>query len=113
MKFTFEIPDEEFEFFDSEEFKDRIRCGVIEGLVNYFGHSVETLGITREIVKEHKQEIVEQILSKVVDNVTDTIARKKEIMEVTPKVSELAKINKDNEQYFIGLIDKAIAKRFK
>ena len=38
---------------------------------------------------------------------------KKTIVDEMPKKSEVAHINKEWESYFIELIDKAIAKRFK
>lgn len=63
----------------------------------------------REIVKTHSKDIVD----KVVDKVSDEIMKKKSIVNEMPKKSEIANINKEWEDYFIALIDKAIAKRFK
>lgn len=53
------------------------------------------------------------IINAVIENVSDRIIKKKEISAQTPKAQELASINKENEKYFMKLIDKAIAKRFK
>lgn len=64
---------------------------------------------TNSIVKERSDEIVE----KVVDKVSNRIMTKKAIVNEMPKKIEVANINKEWEQYFIELIDKAIAKRFK
>ena len=63
----------------------------------------------REIVKNNSQEII----NKVIDKVKEEILRKKAIVNEIPKKSEVANINKEWEKYFIELIDKDIAKRFK
>lgn len=63
----------------------------------------------KEIVKTHSKEIVD----KVVDKVSDEVLRKRSIANEMPKKSEIANISKEWEKYFLELIDKAIAKRFK
>lgn len=63
----------------------------------------------KEIVKAHSNEIVD----KVVNKVSDEIMRKKSIVNEMPKKSEITSIGKEWEDYFVELIDKAIAKRFK
>ena len=63
----------------------------------------------KEIVKTHTNDIID----KVVNKVSDEIMRKKSIVNEMPKKSEVADISKEWESYFIELIDKAIAKRFK
>ena len=63
----------------------------------------------KEIVKIHSNDIVEQVINKV----SEEILRKKSIVNEMPKKSEVANISKEWENYFIELIDKAIAKRFK
>ena len=63
----------------------------------------------KEIVKTHSNDIVE----KVVNIVSDDIMHKRSIVNEMPKKSEVANISKEWENYFIELIDKAIAKRFK
>ena len=63
----------------------------------------------KEIVKTHSNDIVD----KVVDKVSNEILKKKSIVDEMPKKSEVANISKEWENYFIELIDKAIAKRFK
>ena len=60
------------------------------------------------IVKERSDEIVD----KVVEQVSQKILAKKAIVNEMPKKTEIA-INKEWENYFLKLIDKAIAKRFK
>lgn len=62
-----------------------------------------------EIVKDNSKEIV----NKVIDKVSQEILRKKAIVSEMPKKSEVANISKEWEDYFVELIDKAIAKRFR
>ena len=63
----------------------------------------------KEFVKTHSNDIVDRV----VDKVSDEIMRKKSIVNEMPKKSEVANISKEWEIYFVELIDKAIAKRFK
>ena len=63
----------------------------------------------KEVVKSHSKDIVD----KVVNKVSDEIMKKKSIVNEMPKKSEVANISKEWEDYFVELIDKAIAKRFK
>ena len=64
---------------------------------------------TNAIVKEHSDEIV----NKVIEQVSRKILTKKSIVNEMPKKTEVMNINKEWESYFLELIDKAIAKRFK
>lgn len=61
------------------------------------------------IVKERSDEIV----NKVIEQVSRKILAKKSIVNAMPKKTEVMNINKEWESYFLELIDKAIAKRFK
>lgn len=63
----------------------------------------------KEIVKNHSNEIIDRVVNKV----SDEILKKKSIVNEMPKKSEVANISKEWENYFMELIDKAIAKRFK
>lgn len=63
----------------------------------------------KEVVKSHSKDIVD----KVVDKVSDEIMKKKSIVNEMPKKSEIANISKEWQDYFMELIDKAIAKKFK
>jgi hypothetical protein len=78
---------------------------------NYMGDRVyETIrNDAKEIVKTHSNEIVDRV----VDRVADEIIKKKAIVNEMPKKSEIANISKEWQDYFMELIDKAIAKRFK
>lgn len=116
MKFCFEILDEDFEYLEcGEDFKQLVISAASDELVQRILEEIcfDSKSIANQIIKDNKKKIVDCIIEKVEEKVSESISRKKEILEITPKVSELAKINKENEEYFIGLIDKAIAKRFK
>lgn len=63
----------------------------------------------KEVVKTNSKEIIDRV----VGMVSDEILKKKSIVNEMPKKSEVANISKEWEKYFIELIDKAIAKRFK
>lgn len=91
---------------------DRAVSAMVEELYNTEISDVWRASISKqieEIIKNKQNEICE----KVIERLSDKIAKKKIIVEQTPKARELSAINKDNEDYFIELIDKAIAKRFK
>ena len=63
----------------------------------------------KEMVKSHSKEIIDEVIARV----SDEILKKKAIANEMPKKSEITNINKEWENYFVELIDKAIAKRFK
>jgi hypothetical protein len=123
MKFEFEINNEdlfEYDNWNEEEvpvdFKELLRKNVVESVSNKMIDSQLyddwKNGINDEIKKILKENR-DEIINRVVNQVATLIAAKKELVAITPKASELTRIDKENEQYFIGLIDKAIAKRFK
>lgn len=62
-----------------------------------------------DIVKNHSKEIVASVINKV----AATILQKKSIMNEMPKKSEINNINKEWEDYFMELINRAIAKKFR
>lgn len=124
MKVEIEIPDlqeiycsdYEYEEITGKDLKQIIADIAISKFIdkmydNYMSDRVyETIrNDAKEIVKVHSNEIVDRV----VDEVSDEIIRKKAIVNEMPKKSEVANINKEWENYFIELIDKAIAKRFK
>ena len=116
MKFYVEISDEDFENIWSEDgFKDIIIGKASDELVRriFSNLHLDCRQIGQQIIKENKEKIIAQIIVDIEAKLTETITRKKELVEITPKASELSAISKENEKYFIDLIDKAIAKRFK
>jgi hypothetical protein len=124
MKIEIEIPDLEeiyCSYYDGEtvtgkDLKNIIADIAIEKFINkmyydYMNDSVceSVRNDAREIVKAHSNDIVD----KVVDKVSNEIIKKKSIVNEMPKKSEIANIDKEWEDYFMTLVDKAIAKRFK
>ena len=116
MKFYVEISDEDFENIWSEDgFKDIIIEKASDELVRriFSNLHLDCRQIGQQIIKENKEKIIAQIIVDIEAKLTETIARKKELVEITPKASELSAISKKKKKYFIDLIDKAIVKRFK
>lgn len=124
MKIEIEIPDLEeiyCSYYDDEEITGKDLKGIIADIAidkfmdkmydNYMNdRAYETIrNDAKEIVKTHSNEIVDRV----VDRVSDEIIKKKAIVNEMPKKSEIANISKEWQDYFIELIDKAIAKRFK
>ena len=119
MKFEFEIDDEEI-----SNVRDYCGCSfqkrVYDEAVTQCADELittpslkEAEQIVREIIKERKQEIIDKVVIKVTERVENKILKTREIAELTPKVSELKRINRDNEEYFMELIDKALARKFR
>lgn len=124
MKIEIEIPDLEeiyCSYYDDEVITGKDLKGIIADIAidkfmdkmydNYMNdRAYETIrNDAKEIVKTHSNEIVDRV----VDRVADEIIKKKAIVNEMPKKSEIANINKEWQDYFMELIDKAIAKRFK
>ena len=61
------------------------------------------------VIKAHSNDIIDKVVAKV----SDEIIKKKSIVNEMPKKSEVANISREWQNYFIELIDIAIAKRFK
>lgn len=89
--------------FAMEKFIDQLYDNCVDDRVRS-----EIVQQANSIVKERSDEIVD----KVVEQVSQKILAKKAIVNEMPKKTEIA-INKEWESYFLKLIDKAIAKRFK
>jgi len=115
VKFYFEIDDGVFEDEFGVNFKDAVKAASIESVAetvfsNAMGDSyyTECSAMVKKIIKDYTPTIIERVVERVADN----ISRKKAIVEMTPKASELAAADKDNVAYFESMIDKAIARRF-
>lgn len=115
MRFYFDIDDERFEDEFGLEFQREVKESAIYSIADeVFSHATgdslhsECSKAVRKILDDNKQAIIDRI----VDKVANDIARKKAILEITPKASQLVEANKENIAYFEAMIDKAIAKRF-
>lgn len=123
MKVEIEIPDLEEIYYSCDEegvtpkdLKEAIVEVAIEKFIdkmydNYVNDNVYSTikDDAKEIVKNHSREIIDEVIA----IVSNEILKKKAIVNEMPKKSEITNINKEWENYFVELIDKAIAKRFK
>ena len=112
MRLYFDIDDNWYEGYDSYDFKQDVKNGIIKSIVNRLlteGKYSLTEEEARQIVKENKAEIID----KVVQKVSDTIIKRQEIKSLTPSFSELKNADAQVVKYFEEMVDKAIAKRFK
>ncbi len=116
MRFYFDIDEYEFQDEYSPGFKEVIMSGVISDVAQrVYSDSTDTdrwySEISKQIndlVKSKQNEICEMV----VERVAEKVARKKAIVAITPKVSEIAAADEANVAYFEQMIDKAIARRF-
>ena len=116
MRFYFDIDESEFLDDYGLDFKytlkERVTSAIADEVWNRIAdpdgwYSGVKMHIN-QIAKDKQNDIVEAII----ERVSDKIAKKKSLVEFTPKVSELAALDKENVAYFEEMIDKAIAKRF-
>lgn len=116
MRFYFDIEDYEFEDEYGLDFKRAVRYGAIDAVSDLIyneaidpdRYNSEVRKQIDELIKSKQNEIIDMV----VERVSDKVAKKKEIVALTPKASELAAADKDNIAYFEQMIDKAIARRF-
>ena len=124
MQIVIEIPDLEeiyYGYYEGDEITGKdlkeiivdiaIQKFVEEIYDNYMNDN--TYHSIRDDVKEIVNNNSKEIVDKVVDKISDEIMKKKAIVNEMPKKSEVVNISKEWENYFVELIDKAIAKRFK
>ena len=112
MRLYFDIDDNWYEGYDSYDFKQDVRNGIVKSITKNLlteGKYSLTEEEARQIVKENKAEIID----KVVQNVSAAILKKQEIRSLAPSFSELKNADAQVVKYFEEMVDKAIAKRFK
>ena len=112
MRLYFDIDDNWYEGYDSYDFKQDVRNGIVKSITKNLlteGKYSLTEEEARQIVKENKTEIID----KVVQKVSDAIIKKQEIRSLAPSFSELKNADAQVVKYFEEMVDKAIAKRFK
>lgn len=124
MKIEIDIPDLEQIYFSryeddeitGKDLKEVIADVAIEKFIDNLYHNYMSdraykaiKDEVNDVVKNHSKEIVDTVI----DRVAATILQKKSIMNEMPKKSEISNINKEWQNYFMELIDKAIAKKFK
>lgn len=112
MRLYFDIDDNWYEGYDSYDFRQDVRRGIIKSITDRLlteGKYSLTEEEARQIVKESKAEIID----KVVQNVSATILKKQEVKSLAPSMSEMKNADAQVVKYFEEMVDKAIAKRFK
>lgn len=112
MRLYFDIDDNWYEGYDSYDFKQDVRDGIVRSITDNLltkGKYSLTEEEARQIVKENKAEIID----KVVQKVSDAILKKQEIKSLAPSFSELKNADAQVVKYFEEMVDKAIAKKFK
>lgn len=112
MRLYFDIDDNWYEGYDSYDFRQDVRDGIVRSITDNLlteGKYSLTEEEARQIVKENKTEIID----KVVQKVSDAILKKQEIKSLAPSFSELKNADAQMVKYFEEMVDKAIAKRFK
>ena len=112
MRLYFDIDDNWYEGYDSYDFKQDVRNGIVESITKNLlteGKYNLTEEEARQIVKENKAEIID----KVVQNVSASIIKRQEIKLLATSFSELRNADAQVVKYFEEMLDKAIAKRFK
>jgi hypothetical protein len=90
MRLYFDIDDNWYEGYDSYDFKQDVRNGIVKSITKNLlteGKYSLTEEEARQIVKENKAEIID----KVVQKVSDVILKKQEIKSLAPSFSELKK----------------------
>lgn len=115
MRFYFDIDEEELNGNDAPSFVELIRMRCADGLREEIWDSLISDGTyvtfvndIKLLIKENAQEIIDGVIEKVAEK----ISMKKQILEITPKASQLAAADKENIAYFEEMVDKAIARRF-
>lgn len=116
MRFYFDIDESEFQDDYGVCFEETVKERVCTAIVDEVWNHVSDTDGWYSGVKEHINTIMksrqDEIIEAVIERVSEKIAKKKEIVAITPKATELAAADKDNIAYFEQMIDKAIARRF-
>ena len=116
MRFYFDIDESEFDDECSIDFKQTVINRAIESVAEWIYNSEANIEHYGSVVRDQVNDLIksrqQDIVDSVVEKVSDKIAKKKEIVAITPKASELTAADKENIAYFEQMIDKAIARRF-
>ena len=115
MRFYFDIDEDQLNDECSPSFIELIKDRCADGLREEIWDSITRDGTyetlvedMRQLIKGHQKEIIDAV----VDKVSEKIAMKKQLLEITPKASQLAAADKENVAYFEEMVDRAIARRF-
>lgn len=98
--------------------KDELAQAVLDSIKDAISNSLAYNPHVRNTIADNCVSIIlrdykDEIISSVVKELTESVSKKKAIMDQTPKRKDFQNINKEWEEYFEGLIAKCIAKKFK
>lgn len=115
MRFYFDIDEDELNDEYRPSFIELIKDRCADGLREEIWDSITRDGTyetfiddMRRLINDNKKEIIDAVVEKVAEK----IAIKKQLLEITPKASQLAAADKENVAYFEEMVDRAIARRF-
>lgn len=115
MRFYFDIDEDELNDEYRPSFLELIKDRCADGLREEIWDSITGDGTydtinadVRAFIKDHQKEIIDAVVEKV----SEKIAMKRQLLEITPKASQLAAADKENVAYFEEMVDRAIARRF-
>ena len=116
MRFYFDIDESEFQddygVCFEETVKERVCTAIADEVWNHVSDPDGWYSGVKEYINTIMKSRQDEIIEAVIERVSEKIAKKKEIIAITPKATELAAADKDNIAYFEQMIDKAIARRF-
>lgn len=115
MRFYFDIDEDQLNDECSPSFIELIKDRCADGLREEVWDSIMRDGTYESLVDDMKALIKEnqqENINAVIERVADKIERKKQLVELTPKASQLAAMHKENVDYFEAMVDRAIARRF-
>lgn len=119
MKIELDISDLKEYYFDSNDVTvEEIKTEFINEVIQHCSYKLAEdcqfimRGLVGETVRSIVAENKDKIITDATQQVADTILRRKAIVSQMPKKSEISAISKEWEEYFNGLIDKAIKKKF-
>lgn len=115
MRFYFDIDAEELNDEYAPSFIELIKMRCADGLREEVWDSITRDGTYESLVDDIKALIKEnqqEIINAVIERVAEKIERKKQLVDITPKASQLAAMHKENVDYFESMVDRAIARRF-
>lgn len=112
MKFQFEIDDNEYNDDYGPSFRDEVKFEAANAVACQISQAIDTDVCKAEATKLAREK-QNEIIDRVVEYVGEKILAKKQVKELMPSSSELAKADREAQKYFEQMIDRAIARKFK
>lgn len=116
MRFYFDIDDYEFQDVYGVDFRQAVMNRAVNALAEQIYNTEADADSWHSEVHKRINEIIKskqgEICEMVIERVAEKVAKKKAIVAITPKASEIAAADNDNIAYFEQMIDMAIARKF-